>query len=99
MGWLSASVGAALGWMVAGPWGVAAGAILGLMLASRRVRVHVVSGNPAQAQAVFFRTTFQVMGHIAKADGRISENEIHAARAVMAQMNLSPEQQRAAMEY
>ena len=31
----------------------------------------------------FFRATFQAMGHIAKADGRVSEHEIGAARAVM----------------
>ena len=99
MGWWGAIIGAALGWVVGGPWGAVVGAAIGLLLASRSVRVHVVGGNPAHAQQVFFRATFQVMGHVAKADGRVSENEIRAARAVMAQMNLSPEQQRAAMEF
>ena len=99
MGWWGAIIGAALGWALAGQWGALVGAILGLVFSSRSVRVHVVGGSPAHAQQVFFRTTFQVMGHIAKADGRVSESEIRAARAVMAQMNLSPEQQRAAMEY
>lgn len=99
MGWLGAVIGALLGWSVGGPWGAVLGAILGYTLTARRVRFNWVGGNPAQAQAVFFRTTFQVMGHIAKADGRVSENEIRAARAVMAQMNLSAEQQRAAIEF
>ena len=99
MGWWGAIIGAALGWAVARQWGALVGAILGFAFSSRNVRIHVVGGNPAHAQQVFFRTTFQVMGHIAKADGRVSENEIRAARAVMAQMNLSAEQQRAAMEY
>ena len=99
MGWWGAIIGGVLGWVIAGPWGAFLGALMGLALASRSVRLHVVGGNPAHAQQVFFRTTFQVMGHIAKADGRVSENEIRAARAIMAQMNLSAEQQRAAMEY
>ena len=99
MSWWGAIIGAALGWVVGGPWGAFLGAIIGLLLASRSVRVHVVGGNPAHAQQVFFRATFQVMGYISKADGRVSENEIRAARAVMAQMNLSAEQQRAAMEF
>jgi hypothetical protein len=28
----------------------------------------------------FFRTTFELMGHVAKSDGRVSEAEIDAAR-------------------
>jgi DnaJ like chaperone protein len=48
----------------------------------------------------FFDTTFAVMGHIAKADGRVSENEIRAARALMHQMQLRPEQvQRAIAQF
>lgn len=39
--------------------------------------------NPAEVTRQFFATTFEVMGHIAKADGRVSEQDIRAARAVM----------------
>jgi DnaJ like chaperone protein len=39
-------------------------------------------------QEAFFRATFQVMGHIAKADGRVSEHEIRAARAIMSEFQL-----------
>ncbi|MBM0108409.1 co-chaperone DjlA [Steroidobacter sp. S1-65] len=39
-------------------------------------------------QEAFFRATFQVMGHIAKADGRVSENDIRAARAIMTEFQL-----------
>ena len=47
-------------------------------------------GQGAQAiQALFFRATFQFMGHIAKADGHVSEQEILAARRVMAHFRLS----------
>ncbi|OGT63837.1 MAG: hypothetical protein A3J38_03895 [Gammaproteobacteria bacterium RIFCSPHIGHO2_12_FULL_45_9] len=47
-------------------------------------------------QAIFFDATFQVMGYLAKIDGRVSEREIAAARRVMDQMGLSePERLRA----
>ena len=39
-------------------------------------------------QEAFFRATFEVMGHMAKADGRVSENEIRAARAIMTEFRL-----------
>ena len=47
---------------------------------------HVV--NQARAQQAFFETTFSVMGHLAKADGRVSEEEIALARQVMTRMGL-----------
>ena len=37
------------------------------------------------------------MGHLAKADGRVSEDEIAAARRVMRGMKLTPEQTQAAI--
>jgi len=39
---------------------------------------------------VFFRTTFELMGHVAKSDGRVSEAEIGAARRLMQELNLGP---------
>ncbi|MGA9852546.1 MAG: co-chaperone DjlA [Gammaproteobacteria bacterium] len=98
MGWLGAVIGALLGWTFAGPWGAVLGALLGYSLSSARVRVGWTGAHSGRAQAVFFNTTFSVMGCIAKADGRVSEDEIRAARAIMAQMNLTAEQQRAAIE-
>lgn len=38
----------------------------------------------------FVRSLFQAMGQIAKVDGRVSENEIRAARRVMHRLSLSP---------
>jgi DnaJ like chaperone protein len=43
-------------------------------------------------QELFFRSTFLAMGHLAKADGRVSEDEIRATRNVMNQLRLGPEQ-------
>ena len=49
-------------------------------------------------QEAFFRSTFQVMGHIAKADGRVSEEEIRAARAMMNELRLGENEVRFAIE-
>lgn len=52
-----------------------------------------------QTQQTFFNTTFAVMGHIAKSDGRVSEAEIEAARRIMRRMQLNTEQTRQAIYY
>ena len=39
-------------------------------------------------QAIFFHTLFSVMGHIAKADGKVSDAEIKMASSLMTQMGL-----------
>lgn len=49
-------------------------------------------------QNIFFTTTFKVMGHIAKSDGRISEEEIRAARYIMQRMGLNEQQRQLAIE-
>ena len=50
-----------------------------------------------RAQTAFFKATFLVMGRVAKADGRVSEHEIDAANAIMANMRLSSDQRREAI--
>ena len=89
--------------MAGGPLGAALGVVLGHQFdASSGARIASRSGAGGDASAAqigerFFRTTFQVMGHVAKADGRVSEQEIQAARAVMSQLRLTPEQVRVAI--
>jgi len=38
----------------------------------------------------FFRMTFELMGHVAKSDGRVTESEIDAARQLMRELKLGP---------
>lgn len=97
MGWWGTIIGGALGWVLGGPLGALLGAALGHSLSGNTAYSGRSGAGAERAQAAFFTATFSVMGHIAKADGRVSEDEIRAARAVMAHMNLAPEQQRAAM--
>jgi DnaJ like chaperone protein len=47
---------------------------------------------------VFFRTTFELMGHVAKSDGRVTEAEIGAARSLMHELRLGPNEVAAAIE-
>ena len=45
-------------------------------------------GERERTQMAFFTATFSVLGHLAKADGRVSEEEIRIAQAVMDRMQL-----------
>jgi DnaJ like chaperone protein len=54
-------------------------------------------GNTERIQTAFFTAAFSVMGHLAKVDGRVTEDEIATARNVMAQMQLSGEQRETAI--
>jgi DnaJ like chaperone protein len=86
MQWTGKLIGGALGLML-GPWGAAAGLALG--------HTYDVSSARRQARPVgeqFFLSTFRVMGHVAKADGRVSEREIQAARSVMNGLRLNDAQ-------
>ena len=47
----------------------------------------------------FIRALFQTMGHLAKIDGRVSEEEIRAARMIMHRLGLSPANVRRAIAW
>ena len=55
--------------------------------------------NRAEIQQIFFKTVFSLLGHVAKADGQVSKEEIQAARAIMQQMRLDEEQSQRAIQY
>src|SRR6187402_2257744 len=82
------------------PWGAIIGLILGHFY-DQSVAVVRRSGGGAGVLEIgerFFTATFQVMGHVAKADGRVSEAEIAAARKVMAELRLDGAQIHAAIQ-
>ncbi len=99
MSWWGKLLGGALGFMLGGPLGALLGAALGHNfdkgLAADRL------GGPGvdteRVQAAFFTAVFAVMGHLAKADGRVSRDEIGMAESVMARMNLAPDMRAAAI--
>jgi DnaJ like chaperone protein len=97
MSWFGKAIGAALGMAIAGPWGSVIGAALGHQYDGGAGGAAVGGGQRAQRR--FFATTFEVMGHIAKVDGRISEEEIQVARRIMDAMRLGPDQVQQAIAY
>lgn len=103
MTWVGKIGGAIAGFIVSG--GSLIGAVLGGFLGHQFDRGLNTGSGPfaggassAERQQVFFETTFLVMGHLAKADGRVSEEEIQAARTVMHRMQLRPEDVRQAID-
>ena len=55
-------------------------------------------GDPIELRRAFFEATFLVMGHVAKSDGRVSEQEIDAARAAMRRFSLNDADRQRAIE-
>ncbi len=102
MTWWGKAVGGALGWMLGGPLGAILGAAIGHQFDRGLERTLLdtawAPGDRERVQSAFFTALFSVMGHMAKADGRVSEHEIDMARAVMRQMNLTADQQRVAID-
>ena len=100
MGWNGKIIGAAIGFWVGGPIGAALGALVGHQFDSGAAGVTVrSSGGAARVQELYFPALFRVMGHVAKADGRVSEREIAAARAMMTALRLDAQQLSAAISY
>lgn len=55
-------------------------------------------GDQERVQAAFFTATFSIMGHIAKADGKVTQAEIANSESIMARMQLNTEQRKAAIK-
>jgi DnaJ like chaperone protein len=93
--WFGKLIGGAFGFALGGPLGALIGAALGhnLDIGLERVASRQDTGvDPRErTQTAFFSATFSVMGHIAKADGRVTPEEIELAKGVMDQMGLPPE--------
>ena len=103
MSWWGKLAGGTFGFMLAGPLGAMIGVALGNKFDRRFTALHgelpagFDVGRQERVQTAFFTATFAVMGHLAKADGRVSEHEIGLARTVMGQMRLTSELRKTAM--
>lgn len=101
MTWWGKLVGGTFGFMLGGPLGALLGGVLGHNLdrgmASLEEAEDLDPGERERVQTAFFTATFSIMGHVAKADGRVSEREIALAESVMARMELSPDMRRTAI--
>lgn len=100
MSWHGKFFGALLGALVGRGW---VGALIGMLIGHQFDRRNAGpsargQGTAGELRLVFFQSTFQVMGHVAKADGRVSEQEIGAARATMARFSLNENDRRRAID-
>jgi DnaJ like chaperone protein len=86
-------IGIAAGYYFLGFWGALIGFFAGSVI--DRVRVYGTGGmNPMQnmlRQAVFLETLFISMGKLAKADGRVSQDEIDHVEQFMQKLGMSAE--------
>ena len=94
-----------LGMLIGGPIGLAIGVLIGHFLDRGVERVQSFNpfrpygpGEREEVQDALFSAVFSIMGHLAKADGRVSEQEIGQAEAIMNRMQLNDEQRRRAQE-
>lgn len=91
-------LGGLFGLMMAGPAGLLIGIFIGHFFDRGLSHSRLFGNNSNDAQQAFFKTTFQVMGHIAKSDGIVSEAELDRARDSMKRLNLNERQRVAAMQ-
>ena len=88
-----------LGLLMAGPLGLVIGLFVGHIF-DRGLAGNLSLATPerlARMQRSFFETSFQLLGHVAKVDGRVSEAEIAQAEALMRQLGISGSQRDAAI--
>lgn len=87
MSWFGKIMGGGVGFMFGGPIGALIGATLGHALIDDKFRAGYAEqgllSSQEQRQAVFFTATFAMLGKMAKADGRVCENEIGVVRSFM----------------
>lgn len=89
MSWFGKIMGGSVGFMFGGPIGALVGATLGHALFDDKVRMQYAEQGQMtgqeQRQTVFFTATFAMLGKMAKADGRVCEQELNAVRGFMQQ--------------
>ncbi len=95
MSWFSTAVGGAFGFFLGGPLGAILGASVGHQFGKGLTGIEtdetLSPGDQQRVQMAFFSATFSVMGHIAKADGHVSPEEISLANRIMKEMALTSE--------
>lgn len=102
-------LGGVFGAMIGGPLGAIIGAALGHQVDKGIESAALPSpdewgdeamapGDRDRVRMSFFSAAFSVMGHVAKADGRVHPSEIELAENVMNSMQLTPELREAAIK-
>lgn len=102
MRWVGKVIGGFLGLAAGGPFGAMLGAALGhgvdRGLERLQDNAQLPPGDRQRIQSAFFTATFSTMGHLTKADGRVSKAEIALAETIMSQLRLSADMRSAAIK-
>ena len=93
-------IGGLIGLLVGGLFGLIIGVFVGH--AFDRGLVNTLKfGSPENIERIktsFFETTFLLSGYVAKADGRVSEQEVAHTESIFTQLNLNAAQRKQAIE-
>ena len=93
--WWGKIIGGVLGLFKGGISGAVIGAVVGHIFDRVFSAVTGVGGT----QESFFRALFSTLGHLSKADGRVTPDEIRAAETLMQRMQINAEERRRAIEF
>ncbi len=93
--WWGKIIGAILGLLKGGISGAFIGGLIGHFV-DRLLAGFTGAGD---IRRLFFRTLFATLGHVNKADGRVTEAEIQAAEGLMRRMQLSAPERQQAIHY
>lgn len=89
-----------VGLLMYGPAGLILGLVIGQLFDNGLRNVMYSPTHTEQVRAIFFKSVFEIMGYIAKSDGRVTEKEIQTVREIMLHdFNLTAEQMRVAIGY
>jgi DnaJ like chaperone protein len=92
-------LGAGFGFIFGGIFGALFGAYVGHNFDRGIGQSNFGFADPQAVQDKFFSSLFQTIGHIAKADGQVSEQEIQMAKVIMNQMRLNEQRTAEAVEF
>lgn len=102
MNFIGKLIGIIVGFKFGGFFGAIFGAFLGHLADKKLYELGNVGsslfGRKVSRQSLFMQTTFSVMGHLSKAKGRVTTEDIQLANAIMDRMQLSIEQRKLAQE-
>ncbi|MDO5054604.1 MAG: co-chaperone DjlA [Pasteurella oralis] len=102
MSFIGKFLGLIIGWKFGGFFGAICGVILGHLGDKKLYELGTVNSSFFKSkitrQSLFMQTTFAVLGHLSKAKGRVTENDIQLATHLMQQMQLDETNRRLAQE-
>jgi len=103
--WWGKFIGISLGYLFFGPSGALFGLLIGNLfdrsLADYYGKPYWIYHNEKRGpiKKIFFQSVFSIMGHIAKADGRVTEDHIRMVKDLMNEMRLNKQQRLIAQNY